>query len=472
MKREKNLVKNTMIITIGKVFTQLITFFLLPLYTAVLSTADYGIVDLLNTLIALLIPIASLQIEQALFRFLIDNRENESEKKNIISTSFFLVVAQVILYLGIFCIIAPFLNNNYKYFLATNVIACMLSNVFLQIARGLGDNKTYSIGCFITALVTIILNVLFLVVFKWGASGMLLANLIGNIACILYVFIVLKLNRYISKEKYDSDMVKRLCKYSMPLIPNSISWWIFNSSDRIIVTSFLGIAQTGILSVSYKFSGIYITIYNIFNMTWTETASLHINDVDRDEFFSNIINKCLALFGSICLGIISIMPFIFPIMINEKFNEAYNQIPILMLASLFNVIVGLISVIYIAKKDTKSVARTSVLAAILNIIINLALVKIIGLYASSISTLVAYSFIAFYRIYDVKKYVKIKLDSKFVLSTVLLTIALFVGYYMNYLYLNIALFLLTIIYCFVINKDSIDLIINILKKKKAGANNE
>ena len=111
MSREKTLFKNTLIITIGKVCTQLITFFLLPLYTAILSTEEYGTVDLLNTLVSLLLPIVTFQVEQAVFRNLIDIRENEDAKKKIISTGIFSVILQCIVYIGIFFLISPFFEN-------------------------------------------------------------------------------------------------------------------------------------------------------------------------------------------------------------------------------------------------------------------------------------------------------------------------------------------------------------------------
>ena len=465
MSREKSLLKNTIIITIGKICTQMITFFLLPVYTAILSTEEYGVVDLLNTLVYLCIPIVTFQIEQALFRHLIDNRKNKSEIKNTISTTIITTIIQSIIYLIIFLIVAPFIHNDYKYFLVTNVTACIFSSIMLQISRGLGDNKKYAMGSFITAFTTVILNIVFIVWFKWGAYGMLAASLIGNISSCIYILLTKKIYNYISIKSYSKELLKKLWKYSIPLIPNAISWWIFNSSDRIIVSSVLGIGQNGILSAAYKFSSVYITIYNIFNMTWTESASLHINDKDNSEFFSKIINTVLRLFTAICFGIIAFMPFIFPIMINEKFGEAYNQIPILMLSSLFNVLVGLISVIYIAKKDTKAVARTSIMSAIINLVINLVLIKFIGLYAASISTLVAYMSMGIYRLYDVKKYIKIKLDKSFVLKTLLMIPILFISYYINNLYLNIIIILITILYAWLINKDSISLIINMIKGK-------
>lgn len=465
MSREKTLVKNTIIITIGKVCTQMITFFLLPLYTAILSTEEYGIVDLLNTLVSLCIPIVTFQIEQAVFRYLIDSRNNEKGIKNIVSTTIIITIIQSIIYLAIFCMVARFIHNDYKYFLATNVVATIFSGIMLQIARGLGDNKRYAAGSFLTALSTVLLNILFIVKFRWGAYGMLTASLISNIICSIYIFFTIKIYKYIQIKAYSRKLLKKMLKYSIPLIPNAISWWIFNSSDRIIVSSVLGISQNGILSTAYKFSGVYIALYNIFNMTWTESAAIHIEDEDKSEFFSRIINTVLKLFTAICFGIIVFMPFIFPIMINAKFEEAYNQIPILMLSTLFNVVVGLLSVVYIAKKDTKTVAKTSVMSAIINLVVNLVLIKFIGLYAASISTLVAYLTMAIYRLYDVKKYININLDKSFILKTLLLMPIILIGYYINNLYLNIVLILITILYAWLVNKNSINLVINMIKEK-------
>ena len=170
MSRESKLVKNTFIITVGKICTQLITFFLLPLYTAVLSTEEYGTVDLLNILVSLLLPVVTFQIEQAIFRYLIEVREKEEENKKIISTSFFTVSFNILIYLILFGISYKFINNEYKVFLATNVVVYIYASLFLQIARGLGDNKKYALGSFLSAFTTIIFNILFLVVIKLGVS--------------------------------------------------------------------------------------------------------------------------------------------------------------------------------------------------------------------------------------------------------------------------------------------------------------
>ena len=196
MNREKNLAKNTIIITIGKVCTQLITFFLLPLYTGILSTEEYGIVDLLNTLVSLLLPIVTFQVEQAVFRELIEVRGKKDKESRIISSAVITVIFQCIVYLIIFALISPFINNNYKFFLATNVVANIFLSLLLQIARGFGNNKKYAFASFISALSTIVFNVLFLVVIKLGANGMLLGTMLGQIVATIYLFVSLKLYKY------------------------------------------------------------------------------------------------------------------------------------------------------------------------------------------------------------------------------------------------------------------------------------
>lgn len=466
MSREGKLVKNTIIITVGKICTQLITFFLLPLYTSILSTEEYGTVDLLNTLVSLLLPIITFQVEQALFRELIEARKDEKKKKKLISTGMVTVSFQCILYLVIFAVLSPFINNHYKIFLATNVVAFIFSSLFLQISRGLGDNKKYAFGSFISAATTIVFNILFLVVVKLGANGMLLGTMLGQIACILYLFFSLKIYRYFDAKEYSKALIKKLWKYSIPLIPNAISWWVFNASDRVLVSGLLGVSQNGILAAATKFSTVYITFYNIFNMSWTESFSLHIKDDDVDQYFNKMFNLILRLFTALAVGMIACMPFVFPIMVNAKFQSGYSLVPILLLASLFNVVVGLVSVIYIANKNTKAIASTSIFSAICNIVTHLCLIKFVGLYAAAISTLVSFVIMSIYRYFDVKKrYFKIKLDVQLIIRTLIVLPIVLVIYYIDNLWLNIISLVIAVLFAWILNKNSIGAILGLLKKK-------
>lgn len=465
MSREKNLFKNTLIIAIGKIFTQALSFLFLPLYTSILTTEEYGVVDLFNTYILLFIPLLFLQIDQGVFRFLIDIRDDNRKKEKLISTIIFTVIFQCIIYIMLFLIISKFLKNQYKYFFILNIIASCISNLFLQISRGLGDNVGYAIGSWIIGSLTIIFNVVFIVIFKFGVKGILLANLLSNIFCILYIFIYKKLYKYCEINKYSRNLIKEVWKYSIPLVPNQLSWWIVNASDRTIITFFLGIATNGIFSISNKFSSICIIVFSIFNISWTESASLYINDKDCSEYFSKIINESCILFISLCFGIISFMPFIFDVLItNKDYKSAYYQIPILIISTIFNIVVSLFGSIYVALKKSREIAKTSIYAAIINIVINICLIKFIGLYAASISTLLAYFIMAIYRFLDIQKYIKINIYIKKMIISIIVGIIIISIYYSKNFALQILGIVISIIFAIINNQKFLFNVINILKK--------
>lgn len=214
----------------------------------------------------------------------------------------------------------------------------------LQFARGVGKNGVYAISSFLSASMTVVSNVVTLVFLRMGAWGLFISTVIGRSIALIVTVILLKTWRYFEVKEFSKDEAKRLMSYSLPFIPNQLSWWIISVSDRTIISWFLNVAANGLYSVANKFSSIYITFYNIFNLSWTESVSLHINDKDSEEFLENTINTMFKLFYAVCIGIIAYMPLVFPLLINEQYNQAYEQIPILMLAVLFQVIVGLYSV--------------------------------------------------------------------------------------------------------------------------------
>lgn len=455
MNKEKQLFKNTLIVSIGKICTQLVTFFLLPLYTSALTTTEYGAVDLLNTIIALFLPIVTLQLEQGVFRFLIDVRNEYEKQKKIITSIFFIVLLQLVIVIILSIFIGPYIQNDYKYYLVLNLVAQVISSIFLQISRGLGDNMTYSLGSFISGLSTVLLNVIFIAILKTGAYGMLLATFIGNMICSIFIFVKLKLYTFINIKDFDINIAKRVIKYSIPLIPNSVSWWIVNASDRSIISVFLGISANGIYSAANKFSNVLSTLYSVFNLTWTESASLYIDSKDSSVFFSRILDAIIRLFGGLCLIIIIYMPFIFPVMIDESYGEAYLQIPILIISVFFNILVSFLGSIYIAKKITKEIAKTSIYAGLINIIVNLLLIQHIGLFAASISTVIAYFLMFLYRWFDSKKYIEIHLNYILIILLTLIFVFAFISYYINNSILNIITLVIGTIYVIYINKQYI-----------------
>ena len=465
MNKNKEFVINTLILFLGKFATQFISLLLLPLYTHYLITDDFGIVDLLQTYITLFVPLLILRIDSAIFRFLIDVRNDEIQKKQIISNNIFLLVLSLIISLIAGIIVINIFNIKYALLVIINIFSLMISNVFLQILRGLGKNLHYSISSIITGIITLLINIVLIVFYNWNASSILLSSIIANSICSLYVVFACKLYKYIDFKLVKKEEIKTILKYSLPMIPNSLSWWIVNVSDRTIITTILGSGLNGIYSVSCKFSNILNSIFSIFNMSWQESASLHINDEDRDVFFSNMINKLFFIFFSCSLGIIVIIPLLFDILIGREYLEAYKYIPLILYGNVWNILISLIGGIYVAKKKTKEISNTTIISAIINIIVNICLIANIGLYAACISTIIAYMIMGIYRYVDCKKYVNLKLKiKKLVLVTIVFIISSFI-YFINNVYLNIINLIFIVIFICIINKELVLITFKYLRNK-------
>ncbi len=464
MGRTRELTKNTIIITIGRVSTQFISFLLLPLYTTLLSTEEYGTVDFITTLVSLLIPVFSLMIDQGVFRHLL-NCQTDEEKKQAISSGFFVLAVTNACAVVLYFIINGFFSSPFKIWLLLILIVMSFSNFFLQVARGLKHTGDYALGSFISSASIIILNVLYIAILRMGAEGMLTATFAGNLICSLFLFIKLRLVKYISISSFKKLLSKNELKYSIPLVPNQLSLWVMNSSDRIIVTFFLGASANGILAVSHKFPTIYMTFYNIFQLAWHETGAIHYFDKDRDQFFSDMIKKIVTLYSTLCMGVIVILPLIFHLLARGDFSQAYNNIPIYLVASLFNVVIGLLGVIYVATKKTKEIAKTTIISAVINIIVNVALINYIGLYAASISTFVGYLVTMIYRIKDTKKYLKIKYDIKQIFEILLLILICCFLYYINNKIISLIFLPIFVILAYILNKSIIDAAIKVIEEK-------
>lgn len=428
MGKKSELLKNTAIIGIGKVCTQFLSFFLLPLYTAILTTEEYGRVDLLETYKTLILYVIYFQIEQALFRFIIDTRKNKKGITEVFTISVLIFLLQSFVFAVILLIANKIFTVQYTLMLFLMVVFAMYSSLALSLCRGLGDYVTFSLGSFLSAAITIVLNVLLVAVFKCGIVGMLSSNILANFCSATILFYKKKAIRYIDFSTISIKKLKAMVKYSLPLVPDVISWWVINAIDKVIISNAIGVHANGIISVSAKFSNAFTSMYNIFNSSWIESVSVHINDEDRDQYISEILEKGWVLCISVAACIVLILSFVFPYLIDAKYNAAYNLVPLFMLATIFNIGLQLYSAILVALKQTMSLAKITVIAAAIDTFANIALVKKIGMYAAPISSIIAYGIVFLFRKYTVEKKISIninKLKITFVLAIYIISTILY-----------------------------------------------
>lgn len=468
--KSHDLAKNTLILLIGKISTQFVSFLMIPLYTTYLIPSEYGIFDLLYTYVSLLIPIFNLQLENGMFRFLLDVRNEYSKKVKIFSTVLSASLFQIILLFIIYFFLGRYISIEYKNFVIILVAIGIIYNLLMEFTRGIGESIKYAFTSFLVTFLNILFNIIFIVYFNTGVVGMFYSSVISQLFGIAYLIVSNKVWKYIVLE-IDRKLLSDILKYSIPLVPNTLSWWVLGASDRTIITRILGIAYNGIYSIANKFSAVLSMLYNVFNMSITESISIHINDKDRDVFLEEIINQTFRLFVSLGFLIISVLPFVFSYIVDSSYINAYNQIPILILAVLMQIVGSLYSVIYVALKKSKEIAKTSIYAAILNILFHLLLIKHISLYAASISTLLSFFFMAVYRYFHVRKFVNVSLSRFSIFMLILHGLLVIPAYYYNNLIIRIFALGFCIVFSIIVNKNIIKEFILIFLKNIFKINN-
>ena len=463
MNQKKELIKNTIIISIGKFSTQIVSFLLLPLYTSLLTTSEYVQYDFLNTISIFLIPFVTLLMEEGMFRFLIDAKDNKS-KGEVFSTTFMFSTISFIAWSFIILVVGTLLHYPFTIYLIFYILASLLSALAGSTARGLSKFKLYSLFCFLSSFLTILLNVLFIAVLKMGLNSLFLSYIIGNSVVSLWLLFRIKVFSYVRITNLNKKVTKEMIKYSFPLVPNSISWNAISLTDRLLIINYLGTSQNGIYSVGLRFPTIINTCYNYFNLSWKESASKVVNKKDKDEFYNSVYINLNRLLICVSILIIACLPLVFNILIKKDYRDVYNYIPLMIISVYFSNLSNFCSGIFSAYKDTKILARTTIVATIINLVVGFLLIQKIGLYASILATLTAYIVIYFYRNYKLKKYITLKHDNYVIYHTIVLLLVAFCYYSKNIIFIIVGV-IIAFIYSYFANKALIRPILNKLKRK-------
>lgn len=465
MNREKALAKNTFIIAIGTFLPKFSSIITLPIITGGLTKAEMGTYDLISTLVSLFLPVATLQIQSAAFRFLIDVREDEKETKRIITNiiSFILptsLIALTILYL---CLgnVSPVIRWLICLYFFSDIL--LLSTQ--QIVRGLSDNKLYSASSVTISFSNMLLIVLTISVGKQGLVGVLasitIATTIGLILLLVKGHILSRIDLSLLSKKTLLEMLS----YSWPMIPNSLSNWVLSFSDRAVLTAFMGLEANAIYSVANKIPALFTTVQGTFVFAWQENASLASKDSDADTYYAEMFDSVFGILVGIMALLIAATPILFWLLIRGDYKEAYYQMPVLFMGMLFSSMASFIGGIYVAHKKTRSVGVTTILAAACNLVIDLVFVHKIGIFAASISTLVSYVFLTIYRMVDVQKFQKVKFNTgRFCLLIALLVLMCAICW-IDTVALNVLNIILGCIIAVVVNRKIMKSILLTLKNK-------
>ena len=430
MNSYKKLLNNSFLFAIGNFGSKIILLLLVPLYTYYLTTAEYGLVDLVTTSTILLLPIVSANVFDAVLRFTMDKEESQSQ---VLSNSLFVAalgsIAAISLYplLSLLKIDQDMLNYTYVILLLQ-----VFQNILSQFARGLGKIKVFAINGIWMTLVMSIANVILLTRYDMGIAGYLLSIVIANVASIGYLIVALKIWRFLDLSHINKPLVKTMLAYALPIIPNSIMWWLISASNRYFILGFLTASANGIYAVANKVPAILSLVTSIFTQSWQLSAIEEYESENKSEFYSKVFSYYASLLFLGTSSILVVLKLFMASFIAPEYYEAWQSVPFLLLGVVFSSFSAFLGTNYLAAKETRGVFRTSVYGGLVSVVLNFWLIPYFGLIGAGVANMISFAIMWILRIFDTKRYIVIVMNTQIMIANLVL-----VGCQIGILFLNL-----------------------------------
>lgn len=431
MGKYKRLGKNTILVFIGNVGSKLITFIMLPFYTLWLSVSDYGTTDLIAVYVSFLLSIVTCCLAEAIFIF--PKGESLEKQKQYFSSGIFisfisLFITAILFYLLKFIFNSIDLDNTftkYTWPIWGLITATFLQSYTQQFSRSIDKIKVYSISGIVLTGTTALFSFIFIP--KYGLYGYIYSQILSLIISALYTFVATKSYHYFSFGSISKVSYKEMLKYSVPLIPNAIMWWLIGALNRPVMEKYLGMDDVGIFAVANKFPSILIVLFSIFVYSWQISVLEEFKKEGYKDFYNKMVRIIISLLILVSCTMTVFSELIVKLAVNEKFSAASEYIPILSLAVIFSSLSGLVGTNFSAVRKSKYFFYSSVWGAAASIILSFALIPVWGIYGTCLAIVFSHLVMAISRIIYSWKYVEIENIQVYIIM-ILINVALILLY--------------------------------------------
>ncbi|MDF1517349.1 MAG: oligosaccharide flippase family protein [Lutibacter sp.] len=406
----KRFFKDTIIYGIAAVLPRVINFLLVRVHTDALPASDYAENTNFYIWIALFTVLLTFGMETAFFRFY----KAEEKKDALIATSFISVFVAAIIFVvmafsfsGFFTNLFDFSQNPMQFKLFITILAIdAVSVVPFAYLRAANRPIKYTAIKMINVGIIVAINLLFLkFIPEFKASGknipdflntlfestsivnfIFIANLIGSAASLALLL------PYLLKFKWSFNgiLFKKMLNYSWPIAVAGIAYVINENLDKFLIGQMMDKTAMGIYSACYKLA-IFMNLYIMaFRLGAEPFFFNHSDHKDAQLTYARILNYFIIVGALVFVGIVVFLDFIKQLFINEQYWDAIVIVPIVLLGNLFLGIYHNLSVWYKITDKTRYGMLFSIIGAVITVIINVALIPVIGYMASAYATLFAY----------------------------------------------------------------------------------
>lgn len=418
--RNKKLIKDILIYGAGAIGAKFITFLLFPVYTFFIAPEDLGYYDITLTAVFFLMPAINLQLRTGVFRFLIDNND-ENNRKAVINQSYRMMIAATVITSVLFAIIPLFADIRCYFYIFGLLLTMSFYEVQIQIVRGLGHTELYVVCGILSALFISLFSILFVVVLKWNIEGIFLAYIIAQLLVICFIEIKQSvIRKYFSPEIKNKDVAKELLKYCIPLIIASSFLWVIGNSCRYFITYNIGLYANGLFAAAFKFATIIEIIAIIIFQAWQETSVLQFGAKDRDKYYSSVLNSYLLFLTCTVITLSFILQTFYGKFVEARYESSIIYLYALCVAEIGYGLQVFVSAIFLARKNTTDIIYVTLASSVVSLVSCYFFIKYMGLMGAAIGYGISFFFLFAYYMILIRKSIKITFSAKSLITSIII----------------------------------------------------
>ncbi len=425
MDKYKKLLSNTAILGIGTFGSKLLVFLLMPLYTSYLSASQYGTADIITQSANLLMPLLSLGIVDATFRFTLDK---SLDRRRVLSTGFLVILIGFLISLAFY----PLLErieyfDGYMWLIILYAFIANIHSLLAQYVRARGMTSFFALQGIIATAVTISLNVLFLVVMDIGVLGYVLSVVIADAVVSAVIVFVIRDDIKPRHKLFDRIIAKDMLRFGIPMIPTTVFWWITNVSDRYMIKGFIGDEVNGLYAAAFKIPTMLILLSGIFIEAWQFSAVTERDTESRKQheaFFGTVFDSFQGMLFISASALIAASKLASVVLFADSYYTAWQYMPMLIAATVFSSLVTFMGSVYLVDKKSVYSFVTAAIGAVVNIAFNLLLIPTgLGANGAAIATFLSYFIVFIIRAVNTRKMIRFNLHTpKLIVNTAVILI--------------------------------------------------
>lgn len=396
MNKLKLFLENFLIYGLGGIVNKIIPLIMVPIVTRIMPNTDYyGISDLSNTVVQFGSAIAIIGMYDAMYRLFFE-KDNEEYKQKVCSTALvftFGTSAAVFILMLIFRnTIAQFFfsDRQYAYVVYLSAMATLVgatNSIISAPTRMQNKRKVYLVTNTVSPLLSYSISIPMLLAGHY-VIALPLAAVVSGVTMEIAFGVMNR--KWFNPKLFDRKLLKQLLVIAIPLLPNFLIYWVFNSCDKLMITNMIGIGAAGIYSVGSKLGHASQLIYTAFAGGWQFFAFSTMKEDNQVESNSRIF-EYLGIISFVATGFICAWSYgLFRLLFKANYLSGYIVAPYLFLAPLLQMLFQVAANQFLVVKKTWPNLFILSAGAVLNIIINYFLIPILGIEGASIATLIGY----------------------------------------------------------------------------------